>query len=149
MPNHHAGRRALPCCGVECRIEKWSNSLFRKRGIFEAALPVGDSIIDLGGVKTQEAAAAKGRRRRRRTEEETPLNFLVLFFKSDKWLAKMSVLPFCHAIFAAAAAHSTLATRKVLYCEEVIYYYRVVENSIGANRTSQQQSVKIYQHIKL
>ena len=33
-------------------------------GIFEA---VGDSIIDLGGVKTQEgAAAAKGRRRRRR-----------------------------------------------------------------------------------
>ena len=56
-------------------------------GIFEA---VGDSIIDLGGVKTQEAAAAKGRRRRRRTEEETPLNFLVLFFKSDKWLAKMS-----------------------------------------------------------
>ena len=56
-------------------------------GIFEA---VGDSIIDLGGVKTQEAAA-KGRRRRRRTEEETPLNFLVLFFKSDKWLAKMSV----------------------------------------------------------
>ena len=80
---------ALPPCRVECRIEKWSNSLFRKRegGIFEA---VGDSIIDLGGVKTQEAAAAKGRRRRRRTEEETPLNFLVLFFKSDKWLAKMS-----------------------------------------------------------
>ena len=31
-------------------------------GIFEA---VGDSIIDLGGVKTQEGAA-KGRRRRRR-----------------------------------------------------------------------------------
>ena len=56
-------------------------------GIFEA---VGDSIIDLGGVKTQEEAA-KGRRRQRRTEEETPLNFLVLFFKSDKWLAKMSV----------------------------------------------------------
>ena len=79
---------ALPPCRVECRIEKWSNSLFRKRegGIFEA---VGDSIIDLGGVKTQEAAA-KGRRRQRRTEEETPLNFLVLFFKSDKWLAKMS-----------------------------------------------------------
>ena len=69
---------ALPPCRVECRIEKW---------IFEA---VGDSIIDLGGVKTQEAAA-KGRRRQRRTEEETPLNFLVLFFKSDKWLAKMSV----------------------------------------------------------
>ena len=59
-------------------------------GFLKQQLPVGDSIIDLGGVKTQEAAAAKGRRRRRRTEEETPLNFLVLFFKSDKWLAKMS-----------------------------------------------------------
>ena len=112
---------ALPPCRVECWIEKWSNSLFRKRrgGIFEA---VGDSIIDLGGVKTQEAAA-KGRRRRRRTEEETPLNFLVLFFKSDKWLAKMSVLlllflqSFCHAIFIMAADSNFGNTQSIL-CEE-------------------------------
>ena len=57
-------------------------------GIFEA---VGDSIIDLGGVKTQEAAAQQREEEDGEEEEETPLNFLVLFFKSDKWLAKMSV----------------------------------------------------------
>ena len=90
-------------------------------GIFEA---VGDSIIDLGGVKTQEgAAAAKGREEEDEEEEETPLNFLVLFFKSDKWLAKMSgvlllfLQSFCHAIFIMAADSNFGNTQSIL-CEE-------------------------------
>ena len=53
---YHTG---LPPCRVECRIEKWSNSLFRKRGIFEAAAPSRGFNYRPWGVKTQEA---KGRR---------------------------------------------------------------------------------------
>ena len=85
--HHPAGRRrrVLPSRVVWNAGSKSGATHFSGNGGFlKQQLPVGDSIIDLGES-----------RHKKRREEETPLNFLVLFFKSDKWLAKMSVLPFC------------------------------------------------------
>ena len=108
LHHHPAGRRrrVLPSRVWNPGSKSGATHFSGNGGFLKQQLPVGDSIIDLGES-----------RHKKRREEETPLNFLVLFFKSDKWLAKMSVLPFCHAIFAAA--DSTLATRKVrsMYCE--------------------------------
>ena len=83
LHHHPAGRRrrVLPSRVVWNAGSKSGATHFSGNGGFlKQQLPVGDSIIDLGES-----------RHKKRREEETPLNFLVLFFKSDKWLAKMSV----------------------------------------------------------